>query len=115
MSPTKTDWGRAVNHLTNVGAYTASPSPYGTFDQGGDVVQRTETSVNNGLWRDSPGTFAFNSDVDFMLSTVIPDENGGPGGRADFIGFRVAALPEPSTLILGALGGLALLVYRRRK
>ena len=29
------------------------------------------------------------------------------------IGFRVAMVPEPSSMILAALGGLALLAYRR--
>ena len=32
-----------VNYLTEVGAFSASPGPYGTFDMGGDVSQWNET------------------------------------------------------------------------
>jgi len=32
-----------INYLTPVGAFAASPSSYGTFDQGGDVFQWNET------------------------------------------------------------------------
>jgi len=34
-----------VNYLTAVGAFAASPSAYGTFDQGGDVWQWNDTSI----------------------------------------------------------------------
>jgi formylglycine-generating enzyme required for sulfatase activity len=33
------------NYLTDVGAYTASASPYGAYDIGGNVIQWTETFV----------------------------------------------------------------------
>ena len=34
-----TNYSSSQNYLTDVGAYINSPSPYGTFDQGGDVYQ----------------------------------------------------------------------------
>ena len=33
-----------VNYLTPVGTFVASPSPYGTFDEGGDVLQWNDTN-----------------------------------------------------------------------
>jgi hypothetical protein len=47
--------------------------------------------------------------------TVYRASDGRPGSLARRVGFRVAMIPEPSTLALDALGGLALLAYRRRR
>lgn len=43
-----------TNHLTPVGFFTQSPGPYGTYDQGGNVNQWNETSLDGstfGAWR----------------------------------------------------------------
>ena len=37
-----------TNHLTPVGAFLASPGPYGTFDMGGDVYQWNEAKYGQG-------------------------------------------------------------------
>ena len=34
-----------TDYLTPVGAFSASPGPYGTSDMGGDVIQWNETDV----------------------------------------------------------------------
>jgi len=36
-----------------------------------------------------------------------------PTSESDSIGFRVASIPEPSTLLLGALAGIGLMLRRR--
>ena len=36
-----------TNCLTPVGAFSASPGPYGTFDMGGDVFQWDEADISN--------------------------------------------------------------------
>lgn len=41
-NPGLPDGGWVYNYLTRVGSYTGSPSPNGTFDQGGDVFQWTD-------------------------------------------------------------------------
>jgi formylglycine-generating enzyme len=91
--------------LTDAGAYTQSESPYGTFDQGGNVMEWNEAlistifrGIRGGAWNGGPGfAHAFTRDDD-----IHPTLEGGT------IGFRVATIPEPSSLCLGLLGALAL-------
>jgi formylglycine-generating enzyme required for sulfatase activity len=104
-----------TNYLTPVGAFAASPGPCGTFDMGGDVFQWNETAVTSssrglrgGYWSgDSSFLASSNRDLDGN-----PTEEGSCG-----IGFRVASVPEPGSIMLAVAGGLCLLGYawRRRK
>lgn len=100
------------NYLTNVGAYTESVGPFGTFDQGGNVEEWTETVfdslfhiIENGSW-DSPAG---------NLSSLSSGGYSPFNSERPTVGFRVATVPEPSTLTLAALGALALLFAARRK
>ena len=103
------------NYLTDVGAYTASLSPYGTFDQGGNVWEWTEAVI----WHDTVtcrnvrgGSWGYISDD---LSASSPHGLGSPEfSESSDHGFRVASIPEPSTGPLGALGMLGLMQRRRR-
>jgi formylglycine-generating enzyme required for sulfatase activity len=109
------DTGNSANcssgALTDVGAYALSDSPSGTFDQGGNVFEWHEeikfTSVRGlrgGAWGYTPSSLA-----------ASYSNSGSPAFGGDFIGFRVASIPEPSTalLVLTGLGSLALR-HRRR-
>ena len=97
----------SINHLTAVGAYTTSPSPYGTFDQGGNVWEMTETRANSlmivrgGSWDEHP-TDAF---AGFRGQTNPIAEDYG-------LGFRVASIPEPSTGLLLVLATVGVLMRR---
>jgi formylglycine-generating enzyme required for sulfatase activity len=99
------------NDITDVGVL----SPYGTAGQGGNAWEWEETDldlVNNssssargvrgGVWNDYSG---------FLLSSnrFSYSPSNGFGG----IGFRVASIPEPSTLLLGAMATVGLLMRRR--
>ncbi|MCP3885722.1 MAG: PEP-CTERM sorting domain-containing protein, partial [Propionibacteriaceae bacterium] len=48
---------------------------------------------------------------------VTPGRNDYPAGENSDVGFRVAAIPEPSSITLLVCGALGLLVYgwRRRR
>ena len=94
-----------TNYLTPVGAFAASPGPYGTFDQSGDVWQWNEADVSN-LDRGLRGGSYYSSA--FALSSS--DRNtGSPDSVYANTGFRVAssvAVPEPGSIILVLAGAL---------
>jgi formylglycine-generating enzyme required for sulfatase activity len=82
------------NCLTDTGAYSQSLSPYGTFDQGGNVWEWTETVISTssrvirgGDW----GSTSIGLNASFRLD-YSPAVKG--------FGFRVASIPEPSTGLL---------------
>ena len=87
---------------TNVGEYLNSPSPYGTFDQGGNVWEWNETtvfSIDRGLRGGSFMDLSDNLQASARYFILYP-----PTYEVSFVGFRVAALvPEPSTGVLAIL------------
>ncbi len=101
---------------TDVGAYTNAFSFYGTFDQGGNLLEwneeilfGTSRGLQGGAW--NWGEFGLRSSFRFSLDATDDESND--------IGFRVASLapiPEPSTYA-AAMGVMALVVVmmRRRK
>ena len=90
-----------------VGAHENSDSPYGTFDMGGNVAEWTETS-NNVYYRwVRGGSFA----DDYMASSDRLDYTWTLFHRQ--LGFRVASVPAPATVLLFGLGGLALMRKHR--
>jgi formylglycine-generating enzyme len=99
-----TGYSSAQNYLTDVGAYTASASPYGTFDQSGNIWQWNEALVDNSF-RKSRG-LPWDSYATFLPPFVWNDNF--PTDEIDDIGFRVATIPEPSALVL-VFSGIALI------
>lgn len=98
------------NYLTDVGAYTSSASPYGAFDMGGDVSQWNETlgpgpynGLRGGSWQIGGSDFLASRNGFFIY----------PFDESNNIGFRVAIVPEPSTLALLTLGGLIAFAAKR--
>ena len=105
-----TSYDSSQNYLTDVGAYTSSPSYYGTFDQGGNVSEWNETVISGSVRELRGGGWADYSDDMLALNRIFyPPTNENLDS-----GFRVAEVPEPSTAVLAALGVLGLIALRRR-
>lgn len=102
-------------YLSEVGAYTDSPSGYGTFDQGGSMWEWNEGVVpisdyfgrgtRGGSWL-SNNSIYLAADSRYAFS---------PTQEYNFIGFRVAVVPEPATISILAVGGLGLAFRVRRR
>ncbi len=86
----------------------------GTFDMMGNVWE----------WMESPRTYGTGSDrvlrggaynnVDYYLASSYRLDDGNPYDEFHYLGFRVASdVPEPATMGLLALGGVAMLRKRR--
>jgi sulfatase modifying factor 1 len=102
------------NYLTDVGAYTASASPYGAYDMGGDVFQWNEALIS-GSFRGLRGG-SWNYFSNFLASSYRVFNN--PTLEYFDIGFRVAMvpIPEPSSFVLAGLGfALAAWGWRNRR
>lgn len=92
-------------------------SPYGTMGQGGNAYEweETDSDLVNGPTLSSSargrrgGCWCESSSFLLAANRFV----GSPAGGIDIIGFRVASIPEPSTLLLLCFGSLAAL-WRRR-
>jgi formylglycine-generating enzyme len=103
-------YSTSQNYLTDVGTFATSVSPYGLFDMGGEVYQWNEAVI--GASRGSRGG-AWDFDSSFIPSS---SRRTGNFGESSDIGFRVASVvPEPSSLVLAALGFVALAAWRLRR
>jgi sulfatase modifying factor 1 len=117
-SITTADANYQSSTTTDVGSYSNDPSSYGTFDQGGNVWELNDSSfinsygvefrgIRGGAW--GGHSYSINQE----LSSSWRD-GYYPTGVGDWLGFRLAAVPEPSAIILTILAGGVALVRRKR-
>ncbi len=101
-------------YRTEVGEFENSESPYGTFDQCGNVWEWVEAYGH--MWGSSQRVIRGSS---WACNNIRTREGAlweyPPASEGWSIGFRVASVPEPCSLVLLSLGGLALRKRRRTK
>jgi sulfatase modifying factor 1 len=100
-----------VDNLTDAGAYTGTTSAYGAFDMGGNVLQWNEAFITSSIRGLRGGSFlgdAFSLNSSSRYGT-------GPALEFEYIGFRVATVPEPPSFVLATLGLIGLVVWRRKR
>jgi hypothetical protein len=85
--------------LTPVGAYTGSASPYGTFDQGGNVYEWNEEIVDGSCRGVRGGSWIYDSSDQAASNPSMVS----PAYESDFIGFRVASPSAPPPVPVGDL------------
>lgn len=92
-------------------------SPYGTMGQNGNVWEWSESAFD-GVNNVSSGSRAVRGGFWFFSEDVLRSSFRGfddPSGEGDYIGFRVASVPEPSAALLVLMAGGAWLLRRRSK
>jgi len=103
----------------DVGSFTGTTSPYGLFDALGNVTEYTDTVSPNPAQRYRVGgnwSMAL-ADLPLIDASGAPIV-GGLGQTIDNTGFRIAMVPEPGTISMAIMGGVALLgagAMRRRR
>lgn len=122
-NPPSADTGNSANFLngsgsqfypmTDAGAFALSSSPFGTFDQGGNVKEFTETfvgSAGNPLRAARGGSWR----VSIASLKASTEDSHSPTDQIHWLGFRVATnVPEPSGIVL-CLSAFMLLLNRAR-
>jgi formylglycine-generating enzyme len=107
------DWNGLDGNLTTVGsAGPLSESFYGTSDQGGNVWEFNELSLI-GPSRGLRGGDAANAGF-VLQSQSYNGSAADPTSEDLFYGFRVATVPEPSSLFLSGFGLAALALCNMR-
>ena len=92
---------------------TGASSYYGTFDQGGNVwewndavVDETYRGLRGGAWYDFVGGGGYLAST--FRNLDIPSKD------YEVLGFRVASVPEPTSILLTMLAGGVMLARRKR-
>lgn len=98
-------------YTTVVGEFQNSDSPYGTFDQGGNVTEWNEENYDATRRVSRGGSFL--GDSSYLLASLR--NSGRPEVELNSYGFRVASVPEPGSLSLMLCGGLAGLYWWKRR
>jgi len=86
-------------YRTAAGTFATSKSPYGTFDQGGNILEWNE-AIATPSFRGLRGG-SFNSPVDQLDASFR--HNNFPTLQNGVIGFRIATVPEPLSMQLALL------------
>jgi sulfatase modifying factor 1 len=109
-SITAADANCASSGSTDVGTYSGDPSIYGTFDQGGNAWEWTDGLIGGPAMALRGGSWGTED------SRLMSSDRGGYDGRGDLndLGFRLASVPEPSSMVLTMLASGVMVIRRKR-
>ena len=96
---------------TNVGNYSSDPSFYGTYDQGGNAWEWTDAVTNISTRVVRGGAWHLNES---LLQSSNRDYSFAPEMEYYALGFRLAAVPEPTSILLSMLASGMMLIRRKR-
>ena len=108
-TPNRANCQGVIGDVANKGSYTGSASPYGTFDQGGNVYEWNEEIISAAL-RGIRGGSWFNGG-----SSLAATSRSSTSAIAEtsVTGLRLSLVPEPGTGLLLIVGLLGLGLRRR--
>ncbi|MBL0926966.1 MAG: SUMF1/EgtB/PvdO family nonheme iron enzyme [Phycisphaerales bacterium] len=107
ITTAQANYDNVVGNTVAAGSY--APAFSGAFDLAGNVFEWNETSPAAGFRGIRGGAFGFNN----VFTRSDAGIDAGAGFEADYIGFRVSAIPGPSSAALLAVGGM--MAARRRR
>lgn len=94
---------------TDVGSYSEDPSFYGTFDQGGNVLEFNDAVVGSSRgMRGGSYTYDKESAGAGVRNVIAPTQ------VTNDLGFRVASIPEVRSIILTVIASVLALGQRKR-
>ena len=102
-------WNGQNGNVTTVGSAAAN-NYFGTADQGGNVWEWTDAVIYGSSRVLRGGSYNIGESY---LSASGGDESG-PTGEFNSLGFRLASVPEPTSIVLTMLAGGVMLVRRKR-
>jgi formylglycine-generating enzyme required for sulfatase activity len=109
-----TAWSTDTVDTSDVGAYgSISTSYYGTYDQLGNVREIND-EIENEKVGVRGGSFASRIYLETDMNSTTQLRFMESTGESGDIGFRLAAVPEPSSMLLTILTGGVMLIRRKR-
>jgi sulfatase modifying factor 1 len=106
------DW--SVGSTTDVGTYSGDPSSYGTNDQGGNVWEWNDAVISSSSRGLRGGGWSGSGDNLGNLRSSNRYNGSDPTNEASAIGFRVASVPEPTSMLLTMVASGMMLIRRKR-
>jgi formylglycine-generating enzyme required for sulfatase activity len=96
-------WNAVSAGVTPVGYFSTVTSPYGMYDMVGNVNEMTDTAQGSTYALFSGSYASTQVQIELFDSLTAPSFVNGTTENAPR-GFRIAAVPEPSTLVLASIG-----------